>query len=40
MVRVRNAGKIRKTRQRLDKAIVGVAVSIVGVLASLFVIPA
>lgn len=38
MVRIPKAGHIKKTRQRLDKAIVGVAVSLVGVLASLVVV--
>lgn len=32
---VRNIGEIRKARERLDRAIVGVAVSLVGILASL-----
>ena len=35
MPQVRNAGKIREKRQRLDKQIAAVAVSLVGVFASI-----
>lgn len=38
MPAIRKASEIRKARQRLDRAIVGVALSLVGVFASIIVI--